>query len=61
MVAMQHWQDPVNAMVGVWLVLSPWILGFSNVVIAAATTMAAGVLLLASSLGAMQFAQAWEE
>jgi len=61
MARVKHWQDPVNAMVGVWLVLSPWILGFSNVVVAAASTAAVGVLLVASSVGAMQFAQAWEE
>ncbi|HWP13727.1 MAG TPA: SPW repeat protein, partial [Ramlibacter sp.] len=22
---MKHWQDPVNAVVGLWLILSPWI------------------------------------
>ena len=61
MARVKHWQDPVNALVGVWLVLSPWILGFGNVVIAASTTVAVGVLLVATSVGAMQFAQAWEE
>ena len=24
---MKHWQDPLNALVGDWLVLSPWALG----------------------------------
>ena len=61
MAHVKHWQDPVNALVGVWLVLSPWVLGFHNVVIAAATTAAVGALLLVSSVGAMQFPQAWEE
>ena len=61
MTRVKHWQDPVNALVGVWLVLSPWILGFGNVVIAASTTVAVGVLLVATSVGAMQFPQAWEE
>ena len=61
MARVKHWQDPVNALVGAWLVLSPWVLGFSNVVIAASTTVAVGVLLVATSVGAMQFAQAWEE
>ena len=27
---MKHWQDPVNALLGVWLVLSPWALGFQG-------------------------------
>ena len=61
MARVKHWQDPVNALIGVWLVLSPWILGFQSVVIATSTTAAVGALLLATSIGAMQFSQAWEE
>jgi hypothetical protein len=61
MARVKHWQDPVNALVGLWLVLSPWVLGFHGVVIAAVTTAAVGVLLLVSSIGAIQFPQAWEE
>ncbi|MBK6008790.1 SPW repeat protein [Ramlibacter ginsenosidimutans] len=61
MTRVKHWQDPVNALVGVWLVLSPWALGFQNVVIATTTTMGIGALLFASSVGAMQFPQDWEE
>ena len=61
MARVKHWQDPGNALAGVWLVISPWVLGFSNVTIAATTTIAVGVLLVATSVGAMQFAQAWEE
>jgi hypothetical protein len=61
MARVKHWQDPVNALVGVWLVLSPWILGFHTLVSAAATTAAVGALLFATSIGAMQFPQAWEE
>lgn len=57
----KHWQDPVNALLGAWLVLSPWVLGFQNVVVATTTTATLGALLVASSLGAMQVPQAWEE
>lgn len=57
----KHWQDLVNALLGAWLLLSPWVLGFDGVVVATTTTMAAGALLVASSVGAMQVAQAWEE
>jgi hypothetical protein len=61
MARVKHWQDPLSALVGGWLVLSPWVLGFSNVVVAASTTVAVGVLLVATAIGAMQFTQAWEE
>jgi len=57
----KHWQDPVNALLGAWLILSPWVLGFQGVVVATVSTMAVGALLIASSLGAMQLSQAWEE
>lgn len=57
----KHWQDPVNALLGAWLIASPWILGFQNVVVAMLATMAIGVLLIASSIEAMQVPQAWEE
>jgi hypothetical protein len=57
----KHWQDAVNALLGTWLVISPWVLGFQNVVVAAASTMAIGAVLVASNLEAMQVPQAWEE
>lgn len=57
----KHWQDPVNALLGAWLIVSPWVLGFQNVVVAMVSTMAIGALLIASSLEAMQVPQAWEE
>jgi hypothetical protein len=57
----KHWQDAANAALGAWLVVSPWVLGFQNVVVATVSTMAIGALLIASSLEAMQVPQAWEE
>jgi hypothetical protein len=61
MTHMKHWQDPVNAMLGAWLVLSPWVLGFQDVTVAAVSTVTLGVLLMAFSLGAISAPQAWEE
>jgi hypothetical protein len=57
----KHWQDPMNACLGAWLVASPWVLGFQGVTVAMVTTVAIGVLLVASSVGAMQLPAAWEE
>ena len=57
----KHWQDVVNAMLGAWLILSPWVLGFQGVVIATTSTVAVGAILVASSVGAMQVPAAWEE
>lgn len=57
----KHWQDPVNAILGIWLIASPWVLDFQAVPAALLSTTAIGVLLVASSLGAMSVPQAWEE
>lgn len=58
---MKHWQDPVNVVLGAWLVLSPWILGFSGERVAMANAVIVGVLLIAASVGAIIVPQAWEE
>ena len=57
----KHWQDAVTALLGAWLVASPWVLGFQSVLVAAAVTTAIGALLVASSVEAMQMPQSWEE
>jgi hypothetical protein len=57
----KHWQDPANAILGAWLVISPWVLGFSEITVAVASTVALGVVLIANSLGAMRLPAAWEE
>lgn len=57
----KHWQDAANAVVGAWLIVSPWVLGFQAVTVAMVVTAAIGVLLIASSVGAMSVPAAWEE
>ena len=57
----KHWQDPVNAALGAWLLASPWVLGFSSVTIATVAPLAAGALLVGSSLSAISVPAAWEE
>jgi hypothetical protein len=57
----KHWQDPANALVGAWLMVSPWVLGFQGTTVAVTSTVAIGTLLFAASVGAMTLPQAWEE
>jgi len=61
MLQVKHWQDAVNAVLGVWLVLSPWALGFQGDVTAVTTAVVIGVLLVAAALGALLVPRAWEE
>ena len=58
---MKHWQDPVTALLGVWLVLSPWALGYQSDLTAMANAVIVGLLLVAAALGAIFLPRAWEE
>lgn len=57
----KHWQDPVNALLGVWMALSPWVLGFQDQMAPTANGMVIGVALMAAALGAYFLPRAWEE
>jgi hypothetical protein len=61
MLQMKHWQDPVNAVIGLWLIVSPWILGFQGETSAMANAVVIGLALIAAALGAMFVPRAWEE
>jgi hypothetical protein len=57
----KHWQDPVNAAIGLWLVISPWVLGFQNNSPALSNALIIGMALLGTALGAIYLPQAWQE
>lgn len=57
----KHWQDAVNAVLGVWLVLSPLALGYAADLMPTANAMVVGVALVAAALGAILVPHAWEE
>lgn len=61
MKTVKHWQDPVSAMVGVWLIVSPWALGFQGEMSVVANALAVGALLVGVALGATFVPRAWEE
>jgi uncharacterized membrane protein YeaQ/YmgE (transglycosylase-associated protein family) len=58
---LKHWQDVVNALLGVGVVCSPWILGFQGTTTPTANAVVVGVALIAAALGAMIVPRAWEE
>ncbi|MCJ0762238.1 SPW repeat protein [Variovorax terrae] len=58
---MRHWQDPVNAVLGIWLVLSPWVLGLQADTTVMTNGVIVGLALIAASLGAIFVPRAWEE
>ena len=57
----QHWQDAASLLAGVWLVASPWVLGFSEHDTAAVVAwVAGGAVALFASIGA-HMQEAWEK
>jgi SPW repeat len=57
----KHWQDVVNAVLGLWVIISPWVLGFDGSSMAMSNAVVVGVLLVATALGAVFVPRAWEE
>ena len=57
----KHWQEPVNGLLGAWLILVPWILGLQEPRVAMATFITFGLLLAAVAVGAILLPRAWEE
>lgn len=57
----KHWQDLVAALLGAWVVLSPWALGFQDVQAAMVNAVIIGLVLIAAALGAIFVPRAWEE
>ena len=58
---LKHWQDAVNAVLGVWLAVSPWALGHSADIVPTSNAVIVGLALLAAALGAILVPRAWEE
>lgn len=58
---LKHWTDAVNAVLGVWLVVSPWLMGYQDSSVAMWNAIIVGMALVAAALGAIFVPRAWEE
>jgi len=61
MLQVKHWQDPVNALIGAALILSPWALGYQAETAAMTNAIVIGLALIAAAMGAIFVPRAWEE
>ena len=69
--SIKHWQDPLNLILGIWMVVSPWALQYQtdmhltlNAVMSNAAMSNAvilGILIAAAALIALFRVMAWEE
>ena len=56
-----QWQDATNIVLGVWLALSPWFLGYAGQATPAWNAHVIGVIIAVAALAALFAFQQWEE
>lgn len=59
--SIKHWQDPVNLILGLWLIISPWVLAHQTEMRPTWNAVILGILIAASALAALFRVMAWEE
>ena len=58
----QRWQDWINLLLGIWLFISPWVVGFEGTQMAASwNAWILGVAIVVFSAIAVSMPQVWEE
>jgi hypothetical protein len=58
---MKHWQDPLNLILGLWLIASPWVLGHEAEMTPTYNAVAVGILVAALAVLEFFKVKAWEE
>ena len=59
--AKRHWQDICNFLLGVWLIFSPWIFGFTHVKYAAGNSYILGAIIGVAAASVLVAFHEWEE
>ena len=49
MVQFAEWEEWINALLGVWMIVAPWVVGFSTIGVAVAAFVVLGIVVLAAS------------
>jgi hypothetical protein len=56
-----QWQDVINFLLGIWLVVSPWVLAYADETMAAWNAAVIGVVIALAATSALVAYQQWEE
>jgi hypothetical protein len=59
--SIKHWQDPVNLVLGLWLVASPWVLRFQAEADPTWSAVVLGAVIAAVAAAELMRVMAWEE
>lgn len=57
----RRWRDAANLVLGIWLVLSPWILGYMAAPVASWNAYVVGVVIAVAAVAALVAFHEWEE
>jgi hypothetical protein len=57
----RHWQDPINLILGLWVLISPWVLAYTASSNATGNAVVVGILVAVAGLLATTQWQMWEE
>lgn len=60
-VRMKHWQDPVNLVLGLWTMASPWVLSYAFETTPTRNAVIVGALIAGLAFLALYKLMAWEE
>jgi hypothetical protein len=58
---MKHWQDPVNLIAGIWMIVSPWVLAHVAETRPTWNAVVLGILIAAVAFSALFEVFAWQE
>ncbi|HSI21431.1 MAG TPA: SPW repeat protein [Methylophilaceae bacterium] len=59
--SIKHWQDPLNLILGLWLIASPWVLPYSAETYATWNAIIIGTLVVLLAVSEVYMLKAWEE
>ena len=59
--SIKHWQDPLNLILGIWMIISPWALKYSAEQTTTRNAVILGILIGLAALFALFRVMAWEE
>ena len=57
----RQWRDGVNVVLGLWLIASPWVLGYAAMTAPAWNAYVVGVIIAVAALAALFAFHVWEE
>lgn len=59
--AVRQWQDSANFVLGIWLIVSPWVLGYATETYSARNAWAVGVIIAVAAISTLVAFHQWEE